>query len=262
MGGRLEGKVCFVTGGASGIGRGCCLRCAEEGADIVVADIQEEAGGETVRLVEATGRRALFLPLDTTREDLVDGAVDQAVRAFGAVHVCVAAAGIARGGPGGYVPENERLVVDKPTAYWHRVIDVNLHGVMYTNRAVARHMIARGGGGKIVNITSGNATLPTKGVADYCVSKAGVWMLTRVLALELAPYGINVNAVAPGLIETPLTQGMADMAGRWERSIGQIPLRRIGQPVDIANTVLFLSSDESEYMTGQMLHVNGGLFTG
>lgn len=262
MTGRLAGKVCFITGGASGIGRGCCLRLAEEGADIAIADVQAEAGRAVAAAVEALGRKALFIALDTTRADDVDAAVAEAVRALGRLDVCVAAAGIARGGPGGQLPESERLVVNKPSGYWQRVLDVNLNGVMYTNRAVARQLVAQGEGGAIVNITSGNAVIPTPGVADYCVSKAGVWMLTKVLALELARHKIRVNAVAPGLIDTPLVQGMSDMAGRWERSIGAIPLRRIGQPEDIANSVLFLACDESAYMTGQTLHTNGGLFVG
>ena len=264
--GRLDGKVAFVTGGGSGIGRGCCLRFAEEGADVVVADFDPRGGQETVRLVEGLGRKAVFTPVDVSREPQVIDAVEQGVRALGKIDLCLAAAGVAQGGPGRSVdmntPIQEQFVVRKPTAHWQRVLDVNLTGLMYTDRAVARQMIARGGGGKIVNIASGAAKIPIPGAADYCVSKTGVWMLTKVLARELARHQIRVNAIGPGFIETAMTAPVKQDGERWERMATASPLARIGQPVDIANAALFLVSDESDFMTGQILHPDGGLFTG
>lgn len=257
---RLTGKVAFITGGASGIGRACAVRFAEEGADVVVADLQPDGGGETVRLVEEHGRRAVFVPMDSSREDEVDEAVAQGVAALGRVDLCVAAAGISGGGP--RLDATARMIVDKPTEYWRRVIDVNLTGVMLTNRAVARRMIAQGDGGKIVNIASGAAKIPLPGAADYSVSKAGVWMLTKVLALEFAPYKIRVNAIGPGVIETPMTAELLEDEARVTQLTRRTPLGRVGQPVDIANCALFLCSDESDYFTGQILHPDGGLFTG
>jgi NAD(P)-dependent dehydrogenase (short-subunit alcohol dehydrogenase family) len=123
-------------------------------------------------------------------------------------------------------------------------------------------MVFQGGGGKIVNIASGAARVPIPGAADYCVSKTGVWMLTKVLARELARHKIRVNAIGPGFIETAMTAPFKQDGERWERMIAQTPLGRIGQPVDIANCALFLLSDESDFMTGQLLHPDGGLFTG
>lgn len=264
--GRLDGKVAFVTGGGSGSGRGCCLRFAEEGADVIVADFDPRGGQETVRMIEAMGRKSVFTPVDVSKEVQVIDAVEQGVRALGRIDVCVAAAGVAQGGPARAVdmdtPRSEQFVLRKPTHQWQRVLDVNLTGVMYTDRAVAKQMLAQGSGGKIVNIASGAAKIPLPGAADYCVSKAGVWMLTKGLAGELAEYKIRVNAIGPGVIETAMTAPMKRDGERWEQVIQSTPLGRVGQPVDIANAALFLVSDDSDFMTGQMLHPDGGIFTG
>ena len=142
------------------------------------------------------------------------------------------------------------------------MLAVNLTGVMLTNRAVARRLIAQGEGGAIVNISSGAAKAPIRGLGDYCVSKAGVWMLTRCLALELAPNRIRVNTVAPGLIETPMTMAVTTDEERRQRQIEATPLARLGQPADIAEAALFLLSDQSSYITGQIIHPDGGLFVG
>jgi glucose 1-dehydrogenase len=259
MAGRLEGRVAFITGGASGIGRGCCLRFAEEGADIAVADYNESGAGETAGMVEALGRKALALKLDVTDEEAVEGAVSEAANQLGKVDACVAAAGIYLGA-GGSAPE--AFVVDRKTEDWQRVIDVNLNGVMYTDRAVARRMIAAGGGGTIVNIASGAAAVPIRRTAEYCVSKAGVLMLTKCLALELAPYQVRVNSIGPGLIETPMTEALRSNEERLAAFLRGTPLARTGQPLDIANTALFLSNDESSYFTGQILFPVGGAFMG
>jgi NAD(P)-dependent dehydrogenase (short-subunit alcohol dehydrogenase family) len=258
MSGRLDGRVAAISGGASGIGRACALRFADEGADIAVADVNGEGGAETVELVRERGRRALFVATDTTSEHDTEAFVARAASELGRLDVLVAAAGIAGagGGPG------ERMVVDKPFAHWQRVLDVNLNGVMLTDRAVARHLIAQGSGGSIVNLASGNGKVPIAGGSDYSVSKAGVIMLTQVLALELARYGIRVNAIGPGFTETPMTEAVLADEEQRRRLERRTPLGRVGQPLDVANTALFLASDESSFMTGKVLFPDGGFFTG
>jgi len=154
------------------------------------------------------------------------------------------------------------LLINKPIEYWERVINVNLTGVMLTNRFIARLMVDNGWKGSIVNIASGAAKIPIAGAGDYCVSKAGVWMLTKVLALELAGHGIRVNAIGPGFIETPMTASMRADEERLRRLVAGTPLGRLGTPEDIANAALFLASDEASFFTGEIIFPDGGLFTG
>jgi NAD(P)-dependent dehydrogenase (short-subunit alcohol dehydrogenase family) len=149
----------------------------------------------------------------------------------------------------------------KPTEYWEKVLNVNLTGVMMCDRAAARHMIENGGG-SIINIASGAAKIPIAGAAEYCVSKAGVWMLTKVLAIEIARHNVRVNAIGPGFIETPMTASMRADEQRKQAIVNSVPLGRLGQPEDIANAALFLASDESSYFTGEILFPDGGMFTG
>ncbi len=141
------------------------------------------------------------------------------------------------------------------------MLNVNLTGVMLTDRAVAKRMIAGGRPGSIINIASGAAKIPIPGAAEYCVSKAGVWMLTKVLALEVAPQ-IRVNAIGPGFIQTPMTASMRANEEAVTRIVNTTPLKRLGEPVDIANTALFLASDEASFFTGEIIFPDGGLFTG
>jgi NAD(P)-dependent dehydrogenase (short-subunit alcohol dehydrogenase family) len=148
-----------------------------------------------------------------------------------------------------------------PTEQFRRVIDVNLFGVLFSDRAAAGWMVANGRRGSIINLASIAAKMPLQGGA-YSVSKAGVWMLTKVLALELATTGIRVNAIGPGYIETPMTALLRSDEERSRRVLGQTPMGRFGQPEEIANTALFLASDESSYFTGELLHPSGGMFVG
>ncbi|MXX32681.1 MAG: SDR family oxidoreductase [Chloroflexi bacterium] len=268
---RFAGKVAVVTGGASGMGRESSIRLGREGASVVVAGLpDDERGAETVAMVEAAGGQAVYVGVDVTREADCDAMADAALEHFGRLDLCIAAAGISHAGyVSGEVTEGEPLlggaqrhVIHKPVEYWEKVLAVNLTGVMLTNRAVARRMIAQGEGGAIVNISSGAAKAPIRGMADYCVSKTGVWMLTRVLALELAPNNIRVNTVAPGLIDTPMTLAVTTDEERRQRRIESIPLNRLGEPSDIAEAALFLLSDQAGYITGQILHPDGGIFVG
>ncbi|MFN0096054.1 MAG: SDR family NAD(P)-dependent oxidoreductase [Dehalococcoidia bacterium] len=269
MAGRLEGKVAVVTGGASGIGKACALRFAQEGADIVVADLNPDRSAETVAEVRALGRRAIAIATDTSSNAANEALAEGALAEFGRIDVLVAAAGISHAlyvsGSSPTEVRGERdaaLLVNKPVEYWEKVINVNLTGVMLTNRAVARAMLAKGTKGSIVNIASGAAKIPIVGAADYCVSKAGVWMLTKMLAAELASQGIRVNAIGPGFIETPMTASVRANEERRRAIESSTPLGRLGQPEDIANTALFLASDEASFFTGEILFPDGGLFTG
>jgi NAD(P)-dependent dehydrogenase (short-subunit alcohol dehydrogenase family) len=269
MAGRLENRIALITGGASGIGRGCALCFAREGADVVIADIKAGDGAEVLEAIERLGRRALYVRTDTSREADVEALASRVVEEFGRIDVLVAAAGVSHAG---YVSGAEQdrtgrdptagFVINKPVADWERVLAVNLTGVMLTDRAVAKKMIEAGTAGSIINIASGAAKLPLPGAADYCVSKAGVWMLTKTLAVELGPQGIRVNAIGPGLIETPMTEALTKDPAAVQAFQARTPLGRLGRPDDIANTALFLASDESSYFTGQILHPDGGLFTG
>ncbi len=271
MAGRLAGTVAVITGGASGIGQACAERFAEEGANIVVADLDETRGAETVALVKALGGKAIFVRTDTSVEGDCEALADAAMSTFGQIDSLVAAAGISHAryvsGSGAHEARRDReegrpSILTKPTEYWEKVLAVNLTGVMMTDRAIAQRMIASGRPGSIVNIASGASKIPLPGSAEYCVSKAGVWMLTKVLALEVAANQIRVNAIGPGFIETPMTESMRADEGRLKRLVAGVPLGRLGMPVDIANAALFLASDESSFFTGEILFPDGGLFTG
>ena len=268
---RFEDRVALVTGGASGMGRETSVRLAREGAAVVVAGLPDDArGAETIAMIEAEGGRAVYVGADVAREADCDAMAQAAVDQFGRLDYCVAAAGVlhARYVSGELAPQDvnpdrsEGHLTNKPLEFWERVLAVNLTGVMLSNRAVAKRLIAQGEGGAIVNISSGAAKIPMRGSAEYSVSKAGVWMLTRCLALELAPHGIRVNTVAPGVIDTPMALAVSSDESRRQQLERTIPLGRLGEAEDIAEASLFLLSAQSDYMTGQIIHPDGGLFVG
>jgi NAD(P)-dependent dehydrogenase (short-subunit alcohol dehydrogenase family) len=258
MSGRLDGKVALITGGGSGIGRATALRFAEEGAAVCCADLNLENAARVVNEVESAGGRGLALEVDTSDGAACDTMVSRTVEALGGVDVLVAAAGI-----GSALPQSQRgqplLTIDYPTDAFERVFDVNFYGVLYSDRAVARWLRDQGRPGSIINLASVASRLPLPGAA-YSVSKAGVWMLTKVLAMELAPLNIRVNAIGPGYIDTPLTAGLQDDEARLRMILSRTPMGRLGQPEEIASTALFLASDESSYFTGELLHPAGGMF--
>ncbi|MDH3642960.1 MAG: SDR family oxidoreductase [Gammaproteobacteria bacterium] len=269
---RLEGKVALITGGASGIGRACAIRFAEEGADIVVADLNviraEETIAEIQRFQRISNRRAMVVEVDVASAESVEQMADRARSEFGRIDTAVIAAGIANaqyvsgeGGPA-VVDETANHIINNTVENWNRVLAVNLTGVMLSDRAVARHMIDQGDGGTIVNIASIAARIPLAGAADYCVSKAGVAMLTNVLAVELAAHNIRVNAIGPGFIETPMTAAAAANEEGKAMMVGMTPMGRLGRPEEIANAALYLACDESSYTTGQTIFPNGGMNAG
>ncbi len=268
---RFQGKVALVTGGASGMGAEASVRLAREGAAVAVVGLPDDARGNDVvtQIVEAGGQ-AIYVGADVSREADCDDAAQAAVDEFGRLDLCIAAAGILHARyVSGEVSEEDLAadrtaghIINKPVEYWEKVLSVNLTGVMLTNRAVARRMIDQGDGGAIVNISSGAAKVPMPGSAEYSVSKTGVWMLTRCIALELAPHNIRVNTVAPGVIDTPMAMGLAQNEERRAAFERFVPLGRLGEAEDIAEASLFLLSDHAGYITGQILHPDGGIFTG
>jgi NAD(P)-dependent dehydrogenase (short-subunit alcohol dehydrogenase family) len=272
--GRLEGKVAVITGGANGIGRACCERFAEEGADILVADLLDAAGQDVVSAVQGLGRRAAFVHADAASPDDNEAIAQRAVDELGGIDVLVTAAGISHSE---YVSGDVKasldliteaatsdpahLLADMPLDRWHRVLDVNLTGTLLAVQAAARVMLSQARGGSIVTIASIAAKVPEAGPIAYAVSKAGVWMLTKHAARTLGPAGIRVNAIGPGFIETNMTKILHEIPGVDEQLRTQLPLGRIGLPQEVANAALFLASDESSYFTGEILHPDGGFYT-
>jgi NAD(P)-dependent dehydrogenase (short-subunit alcohol dehydrogenase family) len=263
MAGALEGKVALITGGGSGIGRACAHRFAREGAQVCAADLRLAAATETATQVEAAGGTAQAVQVDTTDEQSAQAMVERCIEVFGSIDVVVAAAGILTPHPDQPKRHDSYAPMEITTEDFRRVLDVNFWGVMHSDRAAARWMLANGRKGSIVNLASTAAKLPqTHAGGAYSVSKSAVWMWTKVLAIELAPAGIRVNAIGPGLIETPMTAGLFEDEDWISWRVSITPLGRAGQAEEVAATALFLASDESSYFTGELLHPAGGTFLG
>lgn len=250
---RIDGQVAIVTGAARGIGRGIASRLTQEGAHVVIADIDLEGAQKTASVVEAKGRRALTIRTDVSKSVDIDHLVNLTLESFGRIDILINNAGVFQGVPDG------QPVAAISEEDWDRVMAVNLKGVFLCSKAVTRVMkIQRSG--NVVNIASLAGKLGgTVSGANYAVSKAGVICLTKCLAKECAPYGIRVNAIAPGQIESPMTEMVFQYRPR-ENIEAVIPLHRLGRPEDIAKAVVFLVSDEADYLTGEILDVNGGMF--
>ena len=267
--GRLSGKVAVVTGGGNGIGRACCLRFAEEGADVVVADLLEEPGKEVVALVEGLGQRAIFVPADAASPEDNETIMQRAVDELGGLDVLVTSAGISMSGyrsgeqspPTGAAHDSVAAFTDLPLADWQQVLDVNLTGTLLAVQSAARRMRAAGTSGSIITIASIAGKTPEAGTPSYSVSKAGVWMLTKFASMTLAPVGIRVNAIGPGFIDTNMTAVVRQIPELEAGFMARVPMRRFGLPEEIANTALFIASDESSYTSGEIFHVDGGYYT-
>ena len=245
--GKLAQKVAVITGGARGIGKQIALTFASEGADIVIGDIIEmEAAAQDIKDL---GREVITVKTDVTHKEAVRNLIDSAIDKFNKVDILVNNAGIVRRAPLLEMTEEE----------WNAVIDVNLKGVFLCTQAVAKHMVERQYG-KIINIASIAGLNAVYVSANYCVSKAGVIQLTKVCARELGPYGINVNAIAPGVVITDMTytRTPAEAERFIEERRNWAILGRIGTAQDMANLALFLASDQSSFITGQVIAADGG----
>jgi NAD(P)-dependent dehydrogenase (short-subunit alcohol dehydrogenase family) len=249
--GRLDGKVALITGAGNGIGRAAARRFAAEGARVVVADIVEDAGRATAESVSEAGGQAVFVPVDVTDAGQVEAMVDAATRAYGGLHVLYNNAGI--------FPADDASVTDTPESTWDRVLAVNLKGVFLGCRFGVPAMVDSGGG-SIVNVSS-LVALVGSAVPQiaYTASKGGVLSLTRELAVEYARRAIRVNALCPGPIETPLLAELLADPEWARRRLVHIPMGRPGQADEIARAALFLASDDSSFMTGATLVVDGGI---
>ena len=247
---RLEGIRTLVTGGSRGIGRAIAIGLAAEGADVAVGyHAHRDAADGVVDAVQALGRRSAAVHGDTATRDGAEAAVDAAETFLGGIDLLVNNAGVLKRTPFLELDEDE----------WDWVIDTNLKGYFLVGQAAARRMVARGAEGAIVNVSSAGQALAAPNLAHYCVSKAGVEMLTKQMALELAPHRIRVNAISPGLIETDMNRrDIADPAFR-ERRMARIPLKEIGAPEDLVSAVVFLASNqEARLITGASLFIDGG----
>ncbi len=267
MTGRLKGKVAVITGGGNGIGAASARRFGAEGATVLVADLQTTNAAAVAQDVEADGGVASAIHLDAADPESNEAMVAAAVDRYGSVDVLVTAAGVSSGdyisgdleiarkrvrlaaearavNPGAPITE---LDIDD----WRRVLDINLTGTLLAIQSATRVMLDRGTGGSIVTIAS-----------SYPVSKAGVWMLTKNASRTLAPLGIRVNAIGPGFIETNMTAVIDEVDEMSAAVIGNTPLGRKGTPDEVANVALFLASDEASYVTGELIHPDGGWFTG
>lgn len=246
----LSGKTAIVTGAASGIGRRTAERFAAEGANVVAADVDAERGRETVDRIRGTDGTATFVETDVTDPAAVESMVDHALDAYGSVEIAHNNAGVSG--------SKERLV-DQPEENWDRVIEVNLKGVWLCLKYELAVMAANGGG-SVVN-TASIAGLTAAGTVPYVASKHGVVGLTRVAATEYGREGVRVNAVCPGVVETPMTEavlGDGERPEEVERLLGRKPLGRAGQPEEVANAVVWLASDEASFVTGTAYPVDGG----
>ena len=244
----LEGKTALVTGASRGIGRAIALELAQAGADVAVNYAgSERAAAEVVSMIETLGRRSLAIQADVGNSEQAEEMVKQALEAFGRLDILVNNAGITR----------DNLIMRMKEEEFDQVIHTNLKGVFNCIKAVTRPMMKQRSG-RIVNISSVVGVLGNPGQANYVAAKAGVIGLTKSAARELASRNITVNAVAPGFIVTDMTDKLSDEAK--DVLLQQIPVARLGQPEDIARTVRFLVSDEAAYITGQTIHVDGGMY--
>jgi 3-oxoacyl-[acyl-carrier protein] reductase len=244
---KLKGQVALVTGAAQGIGKAVALLLAEEGADIAISDVNFEKAEETAKEIEALGRRSMAIRANVAVFDEVEKMVQAVIERFNQIHILVNNAGIAR----------DKLLLRMSEEDWDLVLDINLKGTFHCTKAVIRYM-SKQRGGKIVNIASVVGQMGNAGQANYSASKAGVIGLTKTTAREFASRGINVNAIAPGYIVTPMTEALPEKAKEDLKRM--IPMERLGQPEDVAQAVLFLVSEASNYITGQVINVNGGIY--
>ncbi len=249
--GRLDGRVAFVTGAGRGIGAATALRMAEEGARVALADVDTEGCQQVAAELSQIGSAGLVLRCDVTDSAIVQEAVDKTASHFGRLDILVNNAGVVR----------DNLLFKMPEDDWETVMNVHLKGAFLCSRAAQKYMVQQKYG-RIVSLSS-TAALGNRGQANYSSAKAGLQGLTRTLAIELGPFGITVNAVGPGFIDTEMTRSTARRRGLDPDAVIAeaskiIPVRRVGQPRDVANVICFLCSEEASFVNGQVIYVAGG----
>ncbi len=248
MAGKLDGKVSIVTGGSSGIGRGTSLLFAEEGAKVVVADVDARGGEDTVALIGASGGDAVFVHTDVSQSSHVRDMVQRTVDHYGKLDLLINVAGRQAETP---------PLVDVTEEEWDLVMDVNVKGTFLACKYAVPHMLEQGGGA-IVNVASSAVLRGSSFSLPYSVSKAGVVQLTKTVSSQYASHGIRSNCVIPGLVDTPGSQGVEGAAGIFDEAVARIPVGRAGQPEDIAKLMLYLASDDAAFVTGSAYVIDGG----
>ncbi|MDQ3428597.1 MAG: SDR family oxidoreductase [Actinomycetota bacterium] len=248
---RLRDKVALITGSDSGIGQATAIGFAREGADVVVNYLEDKDGAEHTReQVEAAGRRAIVVQADVSDEDQVGVMFDKALEEFGTVDILMNNAGVDASGT---------EIADLSTEDWDKTIKTNVYGYFFCCRRFINVRKGAGGGGKIINVTSVHQEVSRPTGGDYDTSKGAIRSLTRTLALELAPHGINVNNIGPGMVLTPFNQGAIDDPEVLKEQVQSIPMKRAAKPEEIAGLAVFLASGEADYVTGSTYYMDGGL---
>ncbi|RKU39033.1 short-chain dehydrogenase [Candidatus Poribacteria bacterium] len=248
---RLKDKVAIITGGASGIGKATAILFAEHGAKVVVADIDEQGANETLADIHDAGNAAIYVQTDVTISDHTERMVTETVSKYGKLDILLSSAGIAMRLP----------VADLPEEDWHRCLDVNLTGVYLCAKAAIPAM-RENGGGSIINLSSIYGLVGADVRAAYVASKGGVTNLTRGMALDYAEENIRINCICPGFVETPLVAGVVKTPEEYRKLANRHPMRRLAQPEEIAYGALYLASDESAFVTGIALPIDGGYTAG
>lgn len=247
---QLEKKVAVVTGASSGIGNAIALAFAEEGAAVVV-DYRghPEAAQDLVQHINNAGGRAVATHADITKPEDVQTLIQSAVREFGRLDILVNNAGI----------EHKLPFLETPLDVWNQAIAVNLTGPWLGCQQAAKQMVSQGGPGRIINISSVHEDLPMPTNSPYCAAKGGLRMLTRTIAVELAPYGITINNIAPGAVDTPMDAPLKEHPDQMKELLSSIPMGRMGKPEEIASLAVYLASDASAYVTGSTFLIDGGM---
>lgn len=255
---KLLNKVAIITGGNRGIGKAISLALAREGADIVIVHKGTVGAQEAINAIKEMGRECLVVKADVSKGNEIDDMVNKTIEKFGRIDILVNNAGIA----------SLSRVTDLEEKEWDTVMNVNAKGVFLCCKAVAKQMIKQGEGGKIINVSSRAGKVGCLFSGHYCASKAAVIGLARTLALELAPHKINVNTICPGIVDTDMAKDSWKTEARLrgityqevrDELLSMIPLGRLAQPEDVAKLVVFLASEDADYMTGQSIYVTGGM---
>ncbi|MGA8529374.1 MAG: glucose 1-dehydrogenase [Acidobacteriaceae bacterium] len=247
---RLHGKTAVVTGAGTGIGQAIALAFAKEGASVVVDYVGNASiAEETLNMIGAIGGKSLGVAADVSNSDQVNGLIQQTLAAFGKLDIFVNNAGI----------EKKFAFVDYPLEEWQKIVAVNLTGAFLCSQGAARQMIAQGGGGRIINISSIHEDLAFPLNAPYCATKGGIRMLMRTIAVELAPHKITVNNIGPGAIFTPIDKDVESDPKLNDRILAEIPMRRWGKPEEVAQLAVYLASEDAAYVTGSTHFIDGGM---